>query len=54
MVESVTKIFAESKADNYEDLVESGGLGDVADLLARIWPILVNSRKSSSVIFSKD
>jgi hypothetical protein len=54
MVREAEEIFADWKGDNYETIVELDGLGDVGDLLARIWPIFVNSVISSSVISNSD
>ena len=53
MLEKGTEIFVRWKADNY-DVLELGGLGDVSELIASLWPIFPNSCKSSSDIDRSD
>ena len=53
MLERGTEIFIRWKAENYEFL-ELGGLGDVSALITAIWPIFVNSCRSSSDIDNSD
>lgn len=50
MIVAAEKVFADWKSENYGPLVELGGLGDVADLLARFSAIIENSSRSASVI----
>jgi len=40
MIEAGVRVFSEWKSENYGELFEDGGLGDVADLLARLRLVL--------------